>query len=128
MSCAAASLPCAAPPTPPGRLRAHYEKPPWRVIGKHLVCDAVQLKVPMLLLDVLVERVSRRVAETAENGAQRNQPKEKGERERICHTRMYHTAHAKLRGWPYRYVCCSYTDGQVRRWRGARRTRHRCCA
>ena len=63
-----------------GRLRAHYEKPPWRVIGKHLVCDAVQLTRPALLLNLLVERVSKRVAEAAENGAQRSQPKEKGER------------------------------------------------
>ena len=63
-----------------GRLRAHYEKPPWRVIGKHLVCDAVQLTQPALLLNLLVQRVSERVADVAENGAQRSQPKGKGER------------------------------------------------
>ena len=63
-----------------GRLRAHYEKPPWRVIGKHLVCDAVQLTQPTLLLNLLIQRVSERVADVAENGAQRSQPKGKGER------------------------------------------------
>lgn len=62
------------------RLRARYEKPPWRVIGKHVVCDAVQLAEPLLLLNLLVDRVSSRVADAAEGAAQRGQPKGKAER------------------------------------------------
>jgi hypothetical protein len=63
-----------------GRLRAHYAKPPWRVIGKHVVCDAVQLTEPLLLLNLLVDRVSSRVADAAESAAQRGQQNGKAER------------------------------------------------